>query len=348
MSSCHWSRATAQPQTATHARVVLREETSDTAEQMSVNYGEPQMEFKDYYQLLGLEPNVASADVKKAYRKLARKFHPDVSKESNASERMKEINEAYAVLSDEDRRAAYDQLAAQGGRDQPFQPPPGWHGSDGATMEQASDFFNNLFGQAGRARQSGDFRTRGQDLHGTIDVSLQDAYHGAVREVSMRIPALDTNGQIKTHQHTLNVRIPRGARAGQHLRLAGQGGPGFGGGQAGDMFLEVRFEHDARFRVEGRDVYQKVEVTPWEAALGASIEVSTPAGAMQVSVPAGSQTGRKLRLKGRGIPGEPPGNLFLELEVVLPMPINDAQRALYQSMAREMAFNPRQKMGEHA
>jgi curved DNA-binding protein len=306
------------------------------------------MQFKDYYQVLGLEQGAATADIKKAYRKLARKFHPDVSKESNATERMKEVNEAYAVLSDQEKRAAYDELAAHGGREQPFEPPPGWHGGDGASMEDASDFFNNLFGQAGRARHTADFRTRGQDLHGTIEVSLQDAYHGAVREVSMRMPGLDAHGQIKTHQHTLNVRIPRGVRAGQHIRLKGQGGPGFGGGHAGDMFLEVRFEHDARFRVEGHDVYQNVAITPWEAALGASIEVDTPAGTMQVSVPPGSQGGRKLRLKGRGIPAEPPGNLFLVLEVVLPVPTNDAQRALYQSMAREMAFNPRKKTGESA
>jgi curved DNA-binding protein len=186
---------------------------------------------------------------------------------------------------------------------------------------------------------------RGGDHHAKILIDLSDAYHGATRTMVLRAAKLDASGRVVTEERNLNVHIPKGVKAGQHIRLAGQGSPGAGGGPAGDLYLEVDFSPDPRYRVEARDVYETVLVAPWEAALGASIEVPTPSGNVQVKVPAGSQAGRKLRLKGRGIPGNPPGDLYLVMEVVLPPADTDKAREIYHTMARELAFNPRQKLG---
>ena len=299
------------------------------------------MDFKDYYKVLGVAHDAAPEDIKKAFRKLARKFHPDVSKEANAGEHMKEINEAHAVLSDSAKRREYDQLMAQATHPEGFSPQ--WEQQRGAMGPEMSDFFHDLFGRAAHGRAGADIRMRGEDLHGHLEVALRDAYHGGVGEISLRVPVMEDGG-IRSHPHVLNVRIPKGVREGQQLRMRGQGGPGLGGAPAGDLFLEVRFRREHDFRVEGTDVFQTVKVTPWEAVLGGRIEVATPAGKVEVTVPAGSQTGRRLRLKGMGIPAAQPGNLFLVLEVVLPIPVNDAQRAVYQAMAREMPINPRQPM----
>ena len=311
------------------------------------------MEFKDYYQVLGVGKTAPADEIKKAYRKLARKYHPDVSKEKDAEKRMKEVNEAYAVLSDAEKRAAYDQLGSRWQQGQDFQPPPGWDAGfefsgDGARGAQAgdfSDFFASLFGRAGRERGGRDFQMRGGDHHARILIDLEDAYHAATRSITLRAAKQDASGHVVTEERTLNVQIPKGVKEGQHIRLAGQGSPGMGGGPAGDLYLEVQFSSDPRYRVEGRDVYETVPVTPWEAALGASVEVPTPSGDVQVKIPAGSQSGRKLRLKGRGIPGDPAGDLYLVLEVVLPPAENDKARKVYETMARELAFNPRQKPG---
>ncbi|MES2149290.1 MAG: DnaJ C-terminal domain-containing protein [Pseudomonadota bacterium] len=304
------------------------------------------MDFKNYYQTLGVEKVAPPEDIKKAYRKLARKFHPDVSKESDATHRMKEINEAYAVLSDPEKRAAYDELGSHARADAPFEPPPGWHGGgsgESTAQDEMSDFFHNLFGRgAWRARQPPEFKMRGQDLHTSIEIELADAYQGAQRPLTISTQGADAHGQVTTEQRNLNVSIPKGVREGQHIRLKGQGGAGTGGAPAGDLYLEVHFKQDPRFRVEGHDVIQAVAVAPWEAVLGAEIEVATPAGRMQVQVPPDSQSGRKLRLKGRGLPADPPGNLILVLDVVLPRATTPARRTLYQTMAREMAFNPRE------
>lgn len=311
------------------------------------------MEFKDYYQILGVEKTTPADEIKKAYRKLARKYHPDVSKEPDAEKRMKEVNEAYAVLSDTEKRAAYDQLGSRWQTGQDFQPPPGWDagfefsgdGGDGAQAADFSDFFASLFGRAGRHRDTGAYQMRGGDHHAKILIDLPDAYHGAARTITLRAAKLDASGRVVTEERTLNVQIPKGVKEGQHIRLAGQGRPGMGGGPAGDLYLEVHFSPDPRYRVEGRDVYETVPVAPWEATLGATIEVPTPSGNVQVKVPAGSQAGRKLRLKGRGIPGNPPGDLYLVLEVVLPPADTDKARQIYQIMARDLAFNPRQILG---
>ena len=314
------------------------------------------MEFRDYYQILGVAKTATADEIKKAYRKQARKYHPDVSKEADAETRMKEVNEANAVLSDPEKRAAYDQAGSRYRPGQEFQPPPDWgtgfeysgdgaHGFYGDQSAEFSDFFSSLFGQAGSGRGAGEHRTRGGDHHAKVMIELADAYHGATQTITLRAARLDPAGHVVTEERTLKVQIPKGVKEGQHIRLAGQGGPGFGGGAAGDLYLEVVFRPDPRYRLDGRDVHETVPVTPWEAALGAAIEVPTPAGSLRVNVPPGSQAGRKLRLKERGIPGKPPGDLYLVLEVVLPPAATDKARQLYETMAREMNFNPRQGMG---
>jgi len=309
------------------------------------------VEFKDYYKTLGVERAATADEIKKSYRKLARKYHPDVSKEPDAERHMQEVNEANDVLSDPEKRAAYDQLLDQHQAGHDFQPPPNWdegfefsNGGVGGTGDY-SDFFTSLFKRPGSGRHTGSFQMRGEDHHAKITIDLIDTYKGATRSVTLRAAQEDAQGRVVMKDRTLNVQIPKGIKEGQHIRLAGQGNPGFGGGGAGDLYLEVFFKSDSRHRIEGGDVYQTVAVAPWEAALGASIDVATYAGPMSVKVPAGSQNGRKLRLKGRGIPTNPAGDLYLVLEVVLPPADTDKARQLYETMARELAFNPRQGMG---
>jgi len=316
------------------------------------------MEFRDYYQILGVNKTADTDEIKKAFRKLARKYHPDVSKEPDAGKRMSEINEANNVLSDPEKRAAYDALGSRHQAGQDFRPPPDWNTGNeysGAGMSDAeaqgfSEFFAQMFGDAGRGaaghggrRQSAGStqQMRGEDHHAKVVIDLADAYNGATRAITLRAARLDEAGHVVSDERTLNVNIPKGLKEGQHIRLAGQGSPGFGGGPAGDLFLEIHFAPDARYRIDGRDVIENMPLTPWEAALGASVEMPTPSGNVQVKVPPGSQTGRRLRLKGRGIPGEPPGDLYLEITVVLPPADTEAAKALYETMARDMAFNPR-------
>jgi curved DNA-binding protein len=308
------------------------------------------VEYKDYYQTLGVERTASADDIKKAYRKLVRQYHPDVSKHKDATEKTKEINEAYDVLGDAEKRAAYDALGQGRRHGQEFQPPPDWgqqydFGGGGGGGASAEDIFADLFAHMGRGRGrsagmggmgGGSFQMRGEDIHAAIAIDLRDAYQGATRTISLRA------GQ---QEKTLSVNIPKGVTPGQQLRLAGQGHPGMGGAGAGDLYLEIQLNQDPRYRVEGSSVYQNVPVTPWEAALGASIPVPTPAGTVEVTVPSGSQSGRKLRLKGRGIPASQPGDLYLILDVVLPPATSERARELYQQMARDLAFNPRERIG---
>ena len=330
------------------------------------------MEFKDYYQVLGVGKAATAEDIKKAYRKLARKYHPDVSKEADAMARMVEINEANAVLSDPEKREAYDALGRQAPHrpGQDFRPPPNWDAgfefSDGAGAAagpdaEFSDFFEQLFGRRARAQRArsqhretpGDTPwggaappSRGNDHHAKIELDLLDAYQGAERSLALRGARLDEAGRMVHEERSLQVKIPKGVREGQLIRLSGQGSPGTGGAPAGDLFLEVQFRPDARWRAIDRDVHQPVAVAPWEAELGAIIEVQTPAGALEVTVPAHWKPGRKLRLKGRGIPAATPGDLYLELIVTLPPAHSDAERAAYTAFAHAFArFNPRTTAG---
>ena len=303
------------------------------------------MKFREYYETLGVARNATQDEVKRAYRKLARKYHPDVSKEADAEARFKELGEAYAVLKDTEKRAAYDQIGSQWKTGQEFRPPPGWDagfefsGGDGGADH--SDFFEALFGRQGRAGARAQRRAQGEDHHAKVQIDLADAYRGAQRSISLRMPVLDAQGRIAMQERRLDVVIPKGIRAGQHLRLAGQGGPGLGGGAAGDLYLEIAFNPDPQFRVDGRDVYLDLPLSPWEAALGAQVTAPTPDGPVQLTIPSGSAAGRQLRLKGRGIPGSPPGDLYVVLAIALPPADSEAAREAYRAMAKAFDFNPR-------
>ncbi|KAF0101485.1 MAG: curved DNA-binding protein [bacterium] len=308
------------------------------------------MKFKDYYETFGLPRGATQDEIKRAYRKLARKYHPDVSKAADAEARFKELGEAYAVLKDPEKRAAYDAMGSQWKAGQDFQPPPGWdegfefsgRGADYG-MDQ-SDFFEALFGrQSGSGRQAG-MPARGRDHHARVMIDLEDAYRGAQRAISLRVPELDAQGHVVLRERRLDVGIPRGIRAGQHLRLAGQGEPSLGEGPAGDLYLEIGFNAHPRFRADGRDVYLDLPLAPWEAALGCSLTLPTPDGSLQLTVPAGSAAGRQLRLKGKGIPGDPPGDLYAVLGIALPPAVSASEQAAYRAMAKAFDFNARPSM----
>jgi len=311
------------------------------------------MKFRDYYQILGVERSASADEIKKNYRKLARKYHPDVSKEPDADAHMKEVNEAYAVLSDPERRAAYDQLGHQYQSGQDFRPPPDWdagfefsgHGIPPENAADFSEFFAELFSHIGGAQRRsgpGGAGVRGQDHHARIVIDLDDAWTGSTRQISLRVPQAGPGGRLVLATRTLNVKIPQGVREGQLIRLAGQGAPGFTGGPPGDLYLEVHFEPHQRFRVDGRDLHLTLPVAPWEAALGTTIAIGLPAGhQVKVRIPEGAQSGRELKVRGKGIPGEPPGDLYLIIQVVLPDASRPQARQLYETMQRELAFNPR-------
>ncbi len=322
------------------------------------------MEYKDYYKIMGVARDASQDDIKRAYRKLARKYHPDVSKAADAEARFKEVGEAYAVLCDPEKRAAYDQLGANWKQGQDFRPPPDWgagfefsgggfgdgFGGLGGEAGGFSDFFESLFGQrfgagGGGARRQHGFRARGEDHHAKVLIDLADAYTGATRSIALSTPEVDSQGHVTTKQRSLNVRIPKGVRQGQRIRLSGQGTPGLGDGPAGDLYLEIEFRPHPFYRVEGRDVYLDLPVTPWEAALGAKVKVPTPDGTVDLTIPKGSRSGRRLRLKGRGIPSSTPGDLYVLPQITLPPADSEAARSLYRKMAEELPYNPRSKLG---
>jgi len=317
------------------------------------------MEFKDYYKIMGVERDATQDQIKRAYRKLARKYHPDVSKEPDAEARFKEVGEAYEVLKDPEKRAAYDQLGANWKAGTEFNPPPDWDAgfefggggfTGGAAAGDYSDFFESLFGrgfggvhEGGRRRRT--FHARGEDHHAKVLIDLEDAFHGATRSITLRHPELDSSGHVVTRERTLNVKIPKGVKEGQRIRLAGQGAPGIGEGPAGDLYLEIGFNPHPLYRVEGRDLYLDLPVAPWEAALGATVKTPTPNGPVDLKIPPGTRSGQKLRLKGRGIPGKPPGDIYVIPQIVLPPAKTEAAKALYEKMKQELAFNPRAKLG---
>lgn len=308
------------------------------------------MKFKDYYETFGVPRDATQDDIKRAYRKLARKFHPDVSKDPEAEVRFKELGEAYAVLKDPEKRAAYDQVGSQWQAGQDFQPPPGWDagfeftGRESGNGMDHSDFFEALFGRhaAGAHRQG--THARGRDHHARVLIDLEDAYRGGQRSISLRMPERDAQGRVTMRERMLDVSIPKGIHAGQHLRLAGQGEPGLGEGGSGDLYLEIDFNPHRQFRVDGRDVLLDLPLAPWEAALGCSLVVPTPEGSVQLTVPAASGAGRQLRLKGKGIPGKPPGDLYAVLGIVLPPANSESEKEAYRAMAKAFDFNARPNM----
>ena len=316
------------------------------------------MKYKDYYAVMGVAKDATQDEIKRAYRKLARKYHPDVSSETDAEARFKEVGEAYEVLKDPEKRAAYDELGANYKAGQDVRPPPDWNEGfefrggryTGADAQHFSDFFETLFGKEGGRDGFAGYSTRGFDARGEdsyvrILIDLEDAFGGATRTVTLQRQELGADGRPTVKDRTLNVRIPRGIRQGQHIRLARQGSAGVGGGKPGDLYLEVQFKPHAFYHVEGKDVFLDLPVAPWEAALGATIKVPTPGGQVDLKIPAGSTGGRKLRLKGRGIPSKSPGDLYVVLQIALPKADNDAARRAYEALEEATGFNPRNHMG---
>ncbi|AOY86740.1 cytochrome C biogenesis protein [Marinobacter salinus] len=324
------------------------------------------MDFKDYYAVLGVSESASPEEIKKAYRKLARKYHPDVSKEEDSDEKFKDLGEAYEVLKDPEKRAEYDQLRKYGARaDGSFEPPPGWQSASGfggggyteADAGQFSDFFEQIFGGGRRGGFSGggfgdagggfrqSMRMRGEDVHARIALFLEEVFHGCEKQVSFTVHEADEHGRVIPRKKTLKVKIPGGMREGQHLRLKGQGSPGIGGGEAGDLLLEIELAPHPTFAVEGRDILVTVPIAPWEAALGASVTVPTVDSKVSVKVPKGSSSGRKLRLKGKGFPGKHPGDQIVILQIAMPEQHSPEAEKLYEQLAEaEKNFNPRSKL----
>jgi curved DNA-binding protein len=299
------------------------------------------MQFKDYYDILGVKPDASDAEIKSAYRKRARKFHPDVSKEPGGEEKFKAANEAYEALKDPAKRRAYDQLRASGykpGDD--FHPPP--HFGEGADFNAGdfgregdySDFFESLFGRGGPRGGRAAGPRRGRDVQARIEIPLQTAYGGSRERITLR----DGGGE-----RTLEVKIPAGILPGQQIRLAGQGSPGTQNAPAGDLLLEVGIRVDERFRLDGRDIHLTLPISPWEAALGASVPVPTLGGNVELKIPAGSNSGKRMRLRGRGMPGRTPGDQFVTLEIYAPPAETDEQRKFYEQMAKTFDFDPRRE-----
>lgn len=317
------------------------------------------MEFKDYYGVMGVQPEASAEEIKRAYRRLARKYHPDVSKEPDAEARFKELGEAYEVLKDPVRREQYDRLRKgdfgggfgghgwRAGDD--FRPPPGWPpgGNGGWSFGDRNDFefdssggfsefFETLFGGAQRRRPH-----RGADVRARIEIDLETAFSGGVRRIRLDRPERAPDGSIRQQTRTLEVRIPPGMTEGRQIRLAGKGDPGPGQAPAGDLYLEVHIAPHRLFELDGKDVYLTVPIAPWEAALGARITVPTLGGPVELTVPAGAVSGQRLRLKGRGLPGKPPGDQYATLKIVVPPRIDDEQRRLYQRLGEISRFDPR-------
>jgi len=306
---------------------------------------------------MGVDKTATQDEIKRAYRKLARKYHPDVSKETDAELRFKEVGEAYEALKDPEKRAAYDQLGENWKAGQDFNPPPDWDAGfefngGGYTEGNAadfSDFFESLFGRGASAGSAGyqhaGYQAKGEDHHAKVLIDLEDAFQGGSRSITLQSPELDNTGHVVTKQRTLNVKIPKGVKQGQRIRLSGQGSPGMGDAPAGDLYLEIGFNPHAIYRVDGHDIYLDLPITPWEAALGASIKTPTPTGTIDLKIAKGTISGRKLRLKAKGIPGKTPGDLYVIPQITLPPADTDVAIELYKKMEQELAYNPRSKLG---
>ncbi len=304
---------------------------------------------------MGVKRDATQDEIKRAYRKLARKYHPDVSKETNAEARFKELGEAYEVLKDPEKRAAYDQLGANWKSGQDFRPPPNWdqgfefHGGGFTDTDagQFSDFFETLFGQGGgfgrhyHQQSPGGFHAHGNDSHARVAIDLGDAYRGSTRSLTLKRTELGPDGHPRIRDRTLNIRIPKGVYSGQQIRLAGQGDPGIGQGKPGDLYLEITFNPHPLYKVENKDVYLNLPISPWEAALGATVQVPTPSGKVDLKIPPNSSSGGKLRLKRRGIPAREAGDLYVILTIVTPKANDEKSRKAYQQFAEAFSFDPR-------
>jgi curved DNA-binding protein len=333
------------------------------------------MEYRDYYQIMGVARTATADEIKKAYRRLARKFHPDVSKEKDAEKKFKEVQEAYEVLKDPEKRAAYDQLGSEYKSGQQFRPPPDWgsgfefrggprqgraHARGGTSQEEFeeaegfSDFFSSLFGARGgfsggagaAGNQFGGAGARAaRDHHARVDIDLEEAYAGTTRTLELKRPDLKPDGTLDLKTHTVRVTIPAGVTDGQLIRLAGQGEQPTNGGKPGDLYLEVHMKPNRLYQLEGRDVTLTLPITPWESALGATVTVPTLGGGVEMRIPPNSQSGQKMRLRGRGLPGQTPGDQYIQLKIVVPPADTPEAKAVFEEMKQKLDFNPRADLG---
>ncbi|HWW21430.1 MAG TPA: DnaJ C-terminal domain-containing protein [Steroidobacteraceae bacterium] len=316
------------------------------------------MKYKDYYAILGVERAASEADIKKAYRRLAHKYHPDVSKEAGAEERFKEVAEAYQTLKDSDKRAAYDQLGSHSAG-QDFQPPPDWRRQwqpseeAGFSVDELdlSALFEHL--RSGRGAGGGRRSMAGQDYEVAVPITIEQAYSGAEIDLDLEMPEYDAAGRVHRTPHAFKARIPKGATDGQRLRIPGKGGKGINGGRNGDLYLNVSLRPHPYYRAAGHDLYLDLPLAPWEAVLGTSVEVPTPGGSVMLKVPAGTQAARQLRLPGRGLPKPKSGqgDLYAVVQIVVPGTVSERERALYRELSESSAFDPRAHFvaeGSHA
>ncbi|MYN12153.1 DnaJ domain-containing protein [Pusillimonas sp. TS35] len=315
------------------------------------------MKYVDYYHVLGVPRDASQADIKKAYRSLAHKYHPDVSNDADAEARFKQVAEAYATLKDPEKRAAYDKLG-QHAEGEDFVPPHAWQrdftGGDGAFRDGGFGDFSEMdladliaaFAAAQRQEHMHRARrpVRGEDYEIAVPVTLEQIYDGTETEFTVNLPGLDEHGRPHHASRTYRVRIPKGAGDGQRLRLPGKGGSGRNGGGAGDLYLVMKLQPHPLYRVDGRDLYVDLPLTPWEAALGASVQVATPGGPVELSIPGGTSSGRKLRLSGRGLPRAPEGkagDLYAIARIDVPRTLSARERELFTALSAESAFTPR-------
>jgi len=309
------------------------------------------MKYKDYYATLGVERGATEDEIKKAYRKLARKYHPDVSKEADAEEKFKEVGEAYETLKDPEKRAAYDQLGRHSTGEE-FRPPPDWQQSFGGAQFSFDDLdLADLFaGLAGRRSRQGPGPIRGADYEAMVRLAFDQAYAGAEIELDLIAVEYDEQGNAKRVPHRLKVRIPPGVVDGQKLRVPGKGGKGLRGGRDGDLYLDISVESHPLYRAEGLDLYMDLPLAPWEAVLGTSVEMPTPGGTVSLKVPPGTRAGQKLRLGGRGLkrPNGTAGHLYANVQIAVPTVVDERQRELYRQLANASSFNPRAQFEQEA
>jgi curved DNA-binding protein len=303
------------------------------------------MKYKDYYKIMGVDRKASADDIKKAYRKLARKYHPDVSKEAGAEEKFKEVNEAYETLHDPEKRAVYDQLGSyQAG--QQFRPPPGWekHFDTDPFENEGVDLADLFAAFTGKGRgRGGKAPTPGQNYEVDAYITLEEAYTGTELDLKLNIPETDAKGLTHKVSKTLKARIPKGVSDGQRMRLAGRGGKSASGGPNGDLYLNIRLRPHPLFRVSGHDLYLDLPITPWEAALGASVQVPTLAGDVRLKISAGTSSGQQLRMANRGLnkPQQGAGDLLVVVQIAVPNHLDERERNLYQALADTSTFNPR-------
>lgn len=306
------------------------------------------MEFKDYYKILGIKPDADLKAIKTAYRKLARKYHPDVSEEKDAENKFKDVAEAYAALRDTQKRAEYDELRKYGQQGKSFTPPPGWQSSSSQDGE-FSDFFESIFGSARPRGQQTHHQTRfsfrGQDIETELPIFLEETLSDKKKTISYQLPHYDTDGRrLADVKKTLNIKIPKGVSEGERIRLKGQGGPGIGDGENGDLYLHIRLVPHPLFDVEGHNLIITVPITPWEAILGTKVEVPTLSGNINLTLPPNSQTGKRLRVKGKGLVSKTGmGDLYAVLKIVIPDKTDEDSRQLWKTLSEKAAFNPRRE-----